>query len=131
MSDEFQNVAKHLKKKIGAKTILLLSGELGAGKTQFAKTLVQVLHGRDKVFSPTYALHHHYAGTPDVEHWDLYRLDNEDDLESSGFWDQFSSPALIIIEWPERLKIEWLPNDWQLIKVHIQVNGDARTITWL
>jgi tRNA threonylcarbamoyladenosine biosynthesis protein TsaE len=129
MNEFFLSAVEKIQKKLQKKAVILLSGPLGAGKTEFVKTFVRLVHGNDKALSPTYALHHHYAGEPTIEHWDLYRLHNEDELESSGFWDQFSANAgIIIVEWPERLKVEWLPNDWQLVKIHIQVDGEARKI---
>jgi len=117
---DYREFIKKNKSLMTSGQIILLSGEVGAGKTEFVKALVEVLHQKKTVQSPTFSLHHHYDGDPAIEHWDLYRLENEDDLESAGFWDQFSdSSSLIIVEWPERLKKEWIPAAWK--QTHFEI----------
>jgi tRNA threonylcarbamoyladenosine biosynthesis protein TsaE len=120
------------------KTIWLLEGEVGAGKTETVKTLAKIL-GLREIASPSFALHHRYevsgpgsaasgaapgagagagAGVS-VDHLDLYRLESEDDLESTGFWDLFAeAEGLILIEWADRLNWQYLPPDWT--KFHLQ-----------
>lgn len=117
--------------KITPKCILLLSGPLAAGKTELVKRICQ--HYRTfEVASPTFAIHHEYhsAGGKVMDHIDLYRLENEDDLESTGLWDLFSQPqGLVVIEWADRLKEEFLPPGWQKIFIRIEKNPDnSRTI---
>lgn len=105
--------------------IILLQGPLGAGKTalvrQFAKQL-----GCEEAASPSFAIHHQYLspkGT--IQHFDLYRLENEDELESSGFWDVITdSKSWIVIEWPERLSLEQLPLNRKVLKIEI-VNRES------
>lgn len=96
------------------RTIWLLEGEVGSGKTETVKTVARVL-GLREVASPSFAIHHQYltpAGWP-VDHLDLYRLESADDLESTGFWDLFGEPeALILIEWADRLSFDYLPRGW-------------------
>lgn len=96
------------------KSIWLLEGEVGSGKTETVKTVARVL-GLKEVASPSFAIHHQYLtaeGWP-VDHLDLYRLESADDLESTGFWDLFGEPeALILIEWADRLSFDYLPRDW-------------------
>lgn len=105
--------------------ILLLSGKMGSGKTELVKAIVEVLHQKQNAKSPTFALHHHYQGTPPIEHWDLYRLQNEDELESSGFWDQMQDRmSFLIIEWPERIQLSWLPQDRQILHLELAVLDD-------
>lgn len=81
-----------------------LHGDLGAGKTAFTRGLVDgVQEGEgDFVASPTYAVCHVYETVPEVHHYDLYRLETEDDLESVGFYDSIGAPILVI-EWPEKV----------------------------
>lgn len=107
-----------------SRQIILLKGNMGAGKTQSVLWLAQRLGAHDAA-SPSFALHNIYAiggDQPVIDHFDLYRLENEDDLESTGFWDVFDKDeGLIIIEWPERLSISDLPMYWSLLEVEIQV----------
>ncbi len=85
--------------------VILLIGNLGAGKTTLAKGIVE---GRkaaaaDEVFSPTFTLIHQYGegGSP-VIHADLYRLDEPREVETLGLEELFSSGSLVLLEWAER-----------------------------
>ncbi len=83
--------------------IVHLSGELGAGKTTFARALLQALGVGERVKSPTYSLIESYRlGELDVHHLDLYRLADPGELEWLGLGDLWESGALVLIEWPER-----------------------------
>lgn len=127
--EDYQQFIQENRSFFSAGTILLLSGQVGAGKTEFVKAIVDVLHQKQNAKSPTFALHHHYHGEPNIEHWDLYRLQSEDDLESSGFWDQFHDQnSLIIVEWPQRLKQEWLPQNWQVHHLQILLQDDNKRL---
>jgi tRNA threonylcarbamoyladenosine biosynthesis protein TsaE len=84
--------------------VVLLIGNLGAGKTTLAKGIVR---GRgaadpDEVSSPTFTLIHEYGTPPAVYHIDLYRLDEARQIASLGLDDIFDSGALVLIEWGER-----------------------------
>ena len=122
--------AEELKKLFKKPQVLLLCGPLGAGKTTLARLLLkkegtnnleESLSGGEQVVSPAFAVHHSYLTAFGViEHIDLYRLKNDEDLESTGFWDIFSEPEkkyLIIIEWGNRLNLKCLPPRWNYIKV--------------
>jgi tRNA threonylcarbamoyladenosine biosynthesis protein TsaE len=83
---------------------LALSGELGAGKTTFVRALVRALHGNDvPVSSPTFVFRQSYAGTPPVEHLDLFRLDDPAGAADLGLEEAFGPDRITIVEWPERL----------------------------
>ncbi len=115
-------------------TLVLLSGDLGVGKTFFVQTVIQLL-GEEKVLSPTFSLINNYQtkSFEKIYHVDLYRLKDDEDLESTGFWDLFNDKkALVFIEWADRLKISQLPLDWKKIQIHIQQkeDRDSRHYTW-
>ena len=89
--------------------LVFLDGEMGAGKTTFVTQLAECLVAPDAA-SPSYALHTRYEGTFGiVDHFDLDRLENVDDLESIGFWDLIdearssTSQRFVMIEWAKRL----------------------------
>jgi tRNA threonylcarbamoyladenosine biosynthesis protein TsaE len=81
-----------------------LRGELGSGKTTWARAMLRGLEFAGRVPSPTYTLVEHYTlGDLTVAHFDLYRLGGAADLENLGFRDWLATPASwLLIEWPER-----------------------------
>jgi tRNA threonylcarbamoyladenosine biosynthesis protein TsaE len=110
------------------RTIILLSGPMGAGKTEFVKQW-RLLNGNStspRVTSPTYAIHQNYLG---ADHFDLYRLNDESELESTGFWDLFAAKeGLIFIEWPEKLNLDQLPRSWSCFCYQLSVDAGSRII---
>lgn len=82
--------------------ILLLKGNLGAGKTTFTQFLLKKLGSEDEVSSPTYSIVNEYQ-TPQgkVYHFDLYRLKNIDEVYDIGIEEYLDNAFLCIIEWPE------------------------------
>lgn len=135
---ELAAFAERVALKIPERLVVLLQGEPGAGKTEFVKALVAALDAASEVSaevsSPTFAFHHHYLVSAErpVEHWDLYRLESEDDLESVGFWDQFSeSKLLVLVEWPERLRQEWIPQNFDLWTIQFLPKAESvREVLW-
>lgn len=100
--------------------IVYLIGELGAGKTVFAKglTLGLGLVDIDQVCSPSFTLVNIYEGQCPIFHLDLYRINDVDDLDSIG-WEDFLGQGVIVIEWGEKLP-EKLPG----YEVNIRIVGD-------
>jgi tRNA threonylcarbamoyladenosine biosynthesis protein TsaE len=121
---EFRSWARSLAKYVKPRSIFLLKGELGVGKTELVKSLVSSLAVDGAlldVVSPTFALQHSYETKKGhIDHWDLYRLTTEDELESSGFWDQLMSDDYCLwIEWPERFPWKYLPRNAQIYVIEI------------
>jgi tRNA threonylcarbamoyladenosine biosynthesis protein TsaE len=110
--------------------VVLLIGNLGAGKTTLAKGIVEGRNGTpaDEVSSPTFTLIHQYGDSAPVYHVDLYRLDEAREVEGLGLDDLFRSGALILLEWAERfpallprprteIRLRALPDDSRAIDV--------------
>jgi len=85
--------------------VILLDGDLGAGKTTLTQSIAVGLDvSPDQyVTSPSFALLHEYSGRIPLYHLDCYRLSGEDDIEGAGLIDYIGGPGLTVIEWPDRL----------------------------
>ena len=120
--DETQGVARGLATRLGAGDVVLLSGQLGAGKTAFVRGLAAGLGiDPEEVCSPTFTLVHEYRGGRfTLYHADLYRLERAatDDL---GLEEMGARDGVLAIEWPDRLT-HALPG---AIPVEIEMTGDT------
>lgn len=88
--------------------VLCLVGDLGSGKTAFAKGLAKGLGVKQIITSPTFVLMKVYEGNLNLVHIDAYRLSSSEDLEAIGALDYFSDPEYVtIIEWADRVKDIW------------------------
>ena len=119
-------------REIGAElkppVLVLLSGDLGAGKTTLTKGIASGAGAarEDDVTSPTFTLVHKYQGTKRVYHVDLYRVGDFHDLETLGLEDIFSENAIVIVEWPDRLRLR---TDWPVLRIGLEhVSEDVRRI---
>lgn len=103
---------------------LLLSGDLGAGKTTLARGLIEAATGERDAPSPTYTLVQTYQGDAiEVWHADLYRIETPGELEELGLEEAFTHAA-VVIEWPERggdVLSEVLPEAW----AHVRLTGSG------
>ena len=109
--------------------ILLLKGNLGAGKTTFTKFLLKKLGSTDEVSSPTYAIVNEYDSPKGkIFHFDLYRMKNIREVYDIGMEEYLDSAYLCIIEWPEVYEedLENLPHH----EISIKTNGTTREITF-
>jgi tRNA threonylcarbamoyladenosine biosynthesis protein TsaE len=112
--------------KLPSKALVLLIGNLGAGKTTLAKGIVKGLKAGepDDVSSPTFTLIHEYGSS--VYHVDLYRLDTAAQVASLGLEEIFDRPAVVLIEWGERFP-ELMPKE--RIEIRLRSTGeDSREI---
>lgn len=113
--EETENYAEKISKKLNGNEIIAMYGGLGAGKTSFTRGLARGLGVEDSVSSPTFAIVNEYTGTYPIYHFDMYRIEDWNDLESIGFFDYINN-GIIIIEWSENIEGA-LPGE--LIRVYI------------
>ena len=112
--EETRSMAARIGRRLTGGSLLLLEGDLGSGKTIFAQGLARGLAvpAEYAVTSPTYTLVHEYPGRQKLLHVDLYRLPQGGaDLESLGLADPERDAAVLVIEWPDRLPPEELPDE--------------------
>ena len=103
--DEAQlvEVAQAFASTIGQGGVIFLDGDLGVGKTTFARALIAALGVGERIKSPTYSLVESYqAGELRVHHLDLYRIADADELEWLGLADLLQGDSLMLVEWPQR-----------------------------
>ncbi len=122
---------RKLAEKLHPPVLVLLSGELGTGKTTLTKGIVAGLHAapEDEVTSPTFTLVHEYGTGHNVFHGDLYRIESFHDFETLGLEDIFAQPAIVILEWSEKFPLQAPWPQWRLRLEHL--GGDARRISVL
>ena len=106
--------------------IVLLSGEMGAGKTVFAKGVALGLGIEDEVLSPTYAYMNDYGGK--LYHFDCYRLKCGEQAEALGLCDYFYGNGICLVEWAENIS-SVLPEDVKRVKI-VKLGGDRRRIEY-
>ncbi len=82
--EDTYNLAKNVAENLAEGDIVLLEGELGAGKTTFTKGLAKALNVTEEVVSPTFIMMREYEGRLPLYHFDLYRISHEDELEELG-----------------------------------------------
>src|SRR5687768_6215208 len=101
--DALVALARRLAPSVREGGVIHLRGELGAGKTTFARALLQALGVGERVKSPTYSLIESYeAGGIDIHHLDLYRIADPEELEWLGLDGLWRPGALVLVEWPQR-----------------------------
>ncbi|WP_353893024.1 tRNA (adenosine(37)-N6)-threonylcarbamoyltransferase complex ATPase subunit type 1 TsaE [Proteinivorax hydrogeniformans] len=100
--EETYELGKSLAEKLKAGDVLLLSGDLGAGKTAFTKGVAWGLGIKDYVKSPTFTYVLEYNGKMPLFHFDLYRLQVAEEIYDLGFEDYLLTGGIIVLEWGER-----------------------------
>ena len=123
-AEETVRFAEEFAKKLEAGAVILYTGDLGAGKTTFTKGIASALEITETVTSPTFALVNEYYGKLPLFHFDLYRINNVDDLYAIGFFDYLDRGGIIAAEWSEN--IPDLENELEnVVKVRIDKLSDT------
>jgi tRNA threonylcarbamoyladenosine biosynthesis protein TsaE len=122
-------LGEELSRELPRSGVVLLIGNLGAGKTTLAKGIAQGLGAAapEEVSSPTFTLIHEYGTPPKVYHVDLYRLERANEVARLGLDELFDRDAVVLIEWGERFP-ELMPPVRSEIRIRT-AEGDRREIT--
>ena len=127
-SEEETNIlASQLASKLLPGAIVLLNGDMGAGKSVFARGIIQSLGYKGAVTSPTFTLMNEYPTEPVVYHFDLYRLKSYDQLYDIGYDEYIYSDGISLIEWSEKME-HLLPENYVEIIIE-KIDPTTRRIT--
>jgi len=118
--EETVALGERIARELPPQRVVLLIGNLGAGKTTLAKGIVSGLGAAppDEVSSPTFTLIHEYGAGGRVYHVDLYRLDEPREVASLGLEELFDREAIVLIEWGERFP-QLLPASRTEIRIRV------------
>lgn len=118
-------LAKMVAKKVGPGSLILLNGDLGAGKTTFTKYFCKALRVKTDVLSPTFVLERIYEGKFTIHHYDLYRLDDIGQVLDLGILENLDAGDVCLIEWPDVAK-KMLPES--AIEINITKLGETERL---
>jgi len=125
---ELESFANNFSSKLNLPLVIWLEGDLGAGKTTFARGLIHALGYKGRVKSPTYGLLEQYqVGSLQVLHLDLYRINDPGELEFLGIEDMLDEQTIVLIEWPDKGGL-WLPKPDFIFKFTYASQG--RDLHW-
>ncbi len=125
--EETKKFGIKLGKMLKSEDIVCLNGDLGAGKTTLTKSIGLGLGVTDYITSPTFALINEYTGRVPVYHFDVYRLENVDELYDLGFDEYFYGKGVSIIEWAEKIE-KLLPKERIVLDIEKGKAIDERRI---
>ena len=127
--DQTRNIARELAGRLNPGRVILLQGDLGAGKTAFTRGFMSHWDLDDWVSSPTFTIMNEYKNASIlVYHFDLYRMEQEEELIELGVDDYLDSGDFILIEWPG-LARDWLPDDCVTVDLKLGQSEFQRIIT--
>ena len=122
---ETMEFAKKYAKTLSAGDVVLLEGEMGAGKTVFVKGLAEGLGIDEEITSPTYAYMNDYGGV--LYHYDCYRLKSGAQAEALGLCDYFYAGGVCVIEWAQNIA-DVLPRNCKTVRI-VKKGENEREIT--
>ena len=125
------DLARQMQEDTALPPFVALYGDLGVGKTAFVRGFASVIAPESLVRSPTFALVNEYRAKPrSLFHFDMYRIEDEDDLYSIGFYDYLERRGICLVEWSEKIPYA-LPEEY--LRVTIEKDSpdtpDSRRIT--
>lgn len=110
-------IARGFAETLNVGDIVLLDGDLGAGKTVFVKGVTEHFsHGKTIAISPTFMIVNVYESDPEIYHFDLYRIESVDELDAIGAEEYLYGNGISFVEWPERAG-EYFPSSSKKIEI--------------
>lgn len=123
-------IGKQLAKEAKVGDIFCLLGDLGVGKTIFSKGFAVGLEITEPITSPTFTIIQVYDGPIPLYHFDMYRIEDEDELEMIGYEEYFFGEGICLVEWANNVK-EVIPKEakWITIEKNLEIGFEYRKIT--
>ena len=123
--EETKKLAFEFEKLLNGGEVIMLSGDLGAGKTTFTQSLAKAMGIEEAVTSPTFTLMNQYQGKKfKLYHFDMYRIEDIDEILETGLTEYFgNADAVCMIEWAENIK-QLLPKN--ILKITIEKLGETK-----
>lgn len=121
--EDTNRFAKDIAKNIKNGVVISLVGEMGSGKTTFTQGLASGLNVKDYVTSPTFSLVNIYNGDRELNHIDLYRIENDLEVETIDIDSYYYPKGITVVEWAERAK-DYLPREY--IEIFINKIGNEK-----
>lgn len=116
---ETENIARSFAKELKGGEVICLNGDLGVGKTAFVQGLVKALGVTEPISSPTFTIVNCYEGDMPIYHFDVYRIEDCDEMYEIGFEEYIYSNGITLIEWSEKIE-EILPKN----RIEIVISKD-------
>ena len=114
---ELPRVAEAVIEALEGRSVVLLRGGMGAGKTTLVSRIAALLGAEDTVTSPTFALVNQYEGQEcRIYHFDFYRIDSIEEVFDLGYEEYFYSGDLCLVEWPEKIE-PLIPDDAMVVRI--------------
>jgi tRNA threonylcarbamoyladenosine biosynthesis protein TsaE len=121
-AEETSNIGEQLGRLLIKGNIICLSGDLGAGKTAFTKGIAKGLGVEDYVTSPTYTIINEYQGRLPLYHFDVYRLNDVEEMYELGYEEYFFGDGIVVLEWADIVR-DIIPGDRLWITI-LNTKGD-------
>lgn len=96
-----RKIALDFAKKLNSGDVVCMYGDLGAGKTEFVRQMAHTLGIKDYITSPTFTIVNEYKGDIDLYHFDVYRIDDSDEMYEIGYEEYVYGDGVSVIEWPQ------------------------------
>ncbi len=125
--EETRKIGKKIGSLLKRGDLIALNGDLGAGKTCFVQGIASGINCSDKVSSPSFSIIKEYSGRLPIYHFDLYRLNQAEEIEELGYEEYFYGDGIVLIEWADKIK-KYLPKELLLVKIKIEEEYCTRKI---
>lgn len=127
--EETVSLGEKLGKLLKKNDIIAFIGDLGAGKTCFVGGIVSGLDSKSRASSPSFSIIKEYPANIPIYHFDLYRLNFQEEIEKLGYEEYFYSNGITLIEWADRVK-DYLPGELLLVNIKLSEKYSKRIITF-